>query len=267
VRRRTLLVLSAAAACTRGWQPSAVETTTTEIAPAAAAAAAPTRARVVIESGPWQLHADLVVPGALEPVPAVILLNKAAGERGVYKELAEHLLRQGIASLRLDLRGHGESINQGIFVPDRGTAILDGSADDVAAAYRMLRADPRIDGSRIGLVGASYSGEVMMEAGRTVGFGAAYVGLSPGSLSDESIAAIDRAHLPWLLVVSRHERHLTEVVAALRETSRTGELLELSGTAHATNLLAAHPDLAERLALWLRQRLVRLPPSSPAISR
>lgn len=55
-----------------------------------------------------------------------------------------------------------------------------------------------------------------MEAGRQHGFEAAYVGLSPGSLSDASIAAIDRERLPWLLVVSRDERYLKRVEQASR---------------------------------------------------
>jgi 2-oxo-4-hydroxy-4-carboxy--5-ureidoimidazoline (OHCU) decarboxylase len=76
------------------------------------------------------------------------------------------------------------------------------------------------------------------------------------SLSDGSIAAIDQHHLPWLLIVSRHERYLKDVAQALRDQSRTAEFLEVSGTAHATNLLSAHPDLAERVAVWFRYRLV-----------
>jgi hypothetical protein len=48
---------------------------------------------------------------------------------------------------------------------------------------------------------------------------------------------------------------LKEVVQALREQSRTAEFLELSGTEHATRLLPAHPDLAERIAVWFRYKL------------
>jgi dienelactone hydrolase len=216
-----------------------------------------TTERITIDSGEWRIVGDLVLPKAGTPVAAVILLNQAAGDRTAYEGLAGQLAKYGVGSLRIDLRGHGDTTNRGRFVPGEGTAILKETERDVAAAHEWLRRDKRVDPRRIGFVGASYSGEAMMQAARTAGYGAAYVGLSPGSLSDESIAAIDREHLTWLLVVSRHERYLTEVAQALRVNSHTAEFLELSGTEHATNLLAAHPDLAERIAVWFRYKLAR----------
>jgi dienelactone hydrolase len=210
---------------------------------------------VEIESDGWKIIGDLVVPEAKGPVPAVLMFNGAARDRTPYRELAEQLARLGIASLRVDLRGHGESINRGKFVPGQNLEILENGDRDVAAAFAFLKADRRVDSARIGMVGASYSGEDVMIAGRKAGYAAAYVALSPGSLSDESIAAIDQHKLPYLLVVARHERHLKEVVQALREQSRTAEFLELSGTEHATRLLPAHPDLAERIAVWFRYKL------------
>lgn len=216
--------------------------------------------RVTLTSDGWLLAGDFVLPDRGAPGPAVLLLNKAAGTREAYREMAEELARVGIASLRLDLRGHGESINLGRFVPAEGTEILEGSDRDVVAAVHWLAGRPEVDGGRIGVTGASYSGEAMMIAAETTGYAAAYVGLSPGSLSDDSIAAVEHHCVPWLLVVSRHERYLGPVVDAVREQSRTIELLELSGTMHATNLLASHPDLPARLALWFRQRLTSVAP-------
>lgn len=224
-------------------------------APSSAGAQTPSGERVGIESDGWRIIGDLLVPEAKVPLPAVLLFNAAARDRTQYRELAERLARFGIASLRVDLRGHGESINLGKFVPSEGTALIADSDHDVAAAFAFLRADKRIDPARIGMVGASYSGEMMMIAGRKTGYAAAYVALSPGSLSDESIAAIDQHSLPWLLVVSRHEKYLKEVAQALRDQSRTAEFLELSGTEHATRLLPAHPDLTERIAVWFRYKL------------
>jgi dienelactone hydrolase len=216
-----------------------------------------TAERVLLASRGWRLAGDLVLPDrGSAPVSGVLLLNRAAGDRRVYARLAERLAYHGLASLRLDLRGHGESTNLGRFVPGpEGTELIKDSANDVAAALAYLRQHPRIDAAHIGVVGASYSGEAMMQASRVAGPAAAYVGLSPGSLSDESIAAIDRIRVPWLLVVSRDERYLKEVVQALREQSRSAELLELGGTEHATRLLDAHPDLAERLAVWFSVKL------------
>ena len=102
---------------------------------------------------------------------------------------------------------------------------------------------------------ASYSGEEMAEAGRIGGFAQAYVALSPGSFSEESIAAMDESGVPWLFVVSRHERHLTEIAANVQSATKSVEIVYLPGDAHATRILESRHDVAERVAVWLASRL------------
>ena len=175
----------------------------------------------------------------------------------VYKELALQLAARGIASLRLDLRGHGESTNLGRFVPgerQRSPLIWDAEVD-VTAAHQYLRSHARIDGDRIGIVGASYSGEEMAEAGRVDGYAQGYVTLSPGSFSEESIESIDASGVPWLFIISKNERYLQEITAMLQAQSQTVEIVIVPGARHATDILEAHPDMAERIAVWLAQRL------------
>lgn len=223
----------------------------------AAPEAAVEETRVVIESDGWQLVGDLALPASEAPAPAVLLLNKANGDRTVYEALARHLAARGLASLRLDLRGHGESTNLGRFIPGerpRSPLIWDAEVD-VVAAHHYLASQARLDGDRIGIVGGSYSGEEMAEAGRLRGYAQAYVALSPGSFTEESIAAIDSSGVPWLFVTSKNERYLREITAAVQAQSQTVELLIVPGTRHATELLDAYPDMAERIAVWLAQRL------------
>lgn len=213
--------------------------------------------RIAIESRGWHLVGDLRLPDSEGPLAAVLMLNQAAGDRTAYVELAQHLADRGIASLRLDLPGHGESTNLGRFVPGeqrRSPLIWDAEAD-VIAACQYLASHERIDANRIGIVGASYSGEEMAEAGRLGGYASAYVALSPGSFRDESILGIDDSEVPWLFLVSRDERFLREITASVRERSRTVEMVIVPGTAHATDILSAHPDMAERIAVWLASRL------------
>lgn len=219
--------------------------------------------RVVVESDGWELVGDLRIPPAGEPVPAVLLLNQAAADRTDYVGLAERLAERGLASLRLDLRGHGESINLGVFEPgrvERDPIIWDAEAD-VSAALSFLAARPELDADRLAVVGGSYSGEEMAEAGRLDGYARAYVALSPGSFSDESIAGIDTSGVSWLLVVSNDERYLEEISTAVLATSRTAEVVVLPGTAHATRILSAHPGIEERIAVWLAHHLGR--PDAP----
>jgi dienelactone hydrolase len=212
---------------------------------------------VVVESNGWQLIGDLSLPESDDQVPAVLMLNQAAGDRTAYADLAHHLAARGIASLRLDLPGHGESINKGRFVPgerQRDPMIWDAEAD-VFSAYEFLAGHERIDTAKIAIVGASYSGEEMAEAGRLHGYAAAYVALSPGSFGDESVAGIDTSGVPWLFVTSRDERFLQEIRAAVTAQSESVEQIIVPGAGHASNLLSEHPDLAQRIAVWLDQHL------------
>jgi dienelactone hydrolase len=215
--------------------------------------------RVVIDSNGWKIVGDLRVPKSERPVPAAILLNKAAGDRRVYESLARHLAEKGIASLRLDLRGHGESINRGKFVPgdQASLSLTEGSDEDVTAALRYLKTVAGIDAQKIGFVGASYSGEEMAISARKCGYGKAYVALSPGSFSEESMEAIDRSGSSWLFIKSTEERARTlkEFSPLLRQKSRTAQIMEVAGTEHATDILSAHSELAEMIAVWFKYHL------------
>ena len=104
---------------------------------------------------------------------------------------------------------------------------------------------------RIGVVGASYSGEAAAVAARAGDGARAYVALSPGSLSERTIAAIDATGVPWFIVASNNERFLRGVIAAVRERSRTATVAEMDGGAHATDILVIHPELSARIADWL----------------
>ena len=120
-------------------------------------------------------------------------------------QLAQQLAARGIASLRLDLPGHGESTNLGRFIPSevdeagREQMIWESNID-VAAAHQFLKNYPGIDPDRIGMIGGSYSGEEMAEAGREHGYAQAYVELSPGSFTEASIQSIDTSEVPWLFI-------------------------------------------------------------------
>jgi dienelactone hydrolase len=212
---------------------------------------------VNVASGDWVLVGDLSLPESSERVPVVLMLNKAAGDRTAYEDMARALDDRNIASLRLDLRGHGESTNLGTFVPGelRPHPMIWDAEKDVVAAVNYLKGHDRVDPNRIAVVGGSYSGEEMAEAGRIAGYAAAYVALSPGSFSDESIAGIDESGVPWLFVTSRDEPYLQEIRRLVTETSVSVEQIITPGKNHASRLLGDFPDLNERIAVWLHKKL------------
>ncbi len=213
--------------------------------------------RVVIQSDAWELVGDVAYPPDAGHSAVGIMLHRAGGDRSEYIELARQLNAKGIASLRVDLPGHGESTNNGRFTPgevERNPMIWDAERD-VRAIIDYVRADPRVDPTRIAVVGASYTGEEMAEAGRLYGYQAAYVALSPGSFSEASIAQIDSSGTPWLFVVANQDRYLTGIEAEVRRRSKTVEMIVVPSTAHATELFDENNGLNERIAVWLAAKL------------
>jgi dienelactone hydrolase len=187
----------------------------------------------------------------------VVLLHKAAGGRAIFRDLAQRLADAGIGSLRVDLRGHGESVDRGRFVPGRTDSLLDGTERDVVAILRFVRALPEVDTARLGVVSGSYSSEAAATAGREAGFGRAHVALSPGNFSDESFRAASASGAAWLFARSNDERFVRDWLdAKARELTPSAELWVVeAGSAHATDLLAADSSFAGRLAGWLAGRL------------
>jgi dienelactone hydrolase len=156
---------------------------------------------VTIESDGWRLEG--VWRRTRPSGPAALLLHRAAGSRAEYDDLADALAARGVSTLALDLRGHGASTNLGRFQPPYADHlhINDGAPRDVAAGLDWMGSQPGIDAGRLAIVGASYSGEVAARAAREAGrHAAAYVMLSPGNLSDESIAAAAGGDADWLFV-------------------------------------------------------------------
>jgi hypothetical protein len=71
-----------------------------------------------------------------------------------FKQIAERLAGCGVATLRLDDRGVGESTG------DANAATAEDTAADAEAALTFLRARPEIDARHVGLIGHSYGGEI-----------------------------------------------------------------------------------------------------------
>ena len=111
--------------------------------------------------GPCPLAGTLALPGAADgsPLPAVLIasgsgpLDRDSNHRrarfDVARQLATALAGAGIASLRYDKRGVGESPG------DWRAAGLHDNVEDLGAALQVLRARPEVDPGRVLLAGHS----------------------------------------------------------------------------------------------------------------
>lgn len=99
-----------------------------------------------------------------DPAPVVLLFHGFSGSRdelpvattdeGVFSRTARLLAEQGIASLRIDFRGSGES--PGLFAD----TTFEGQVADGLAALSWLEANPAVDGQRLAVLGWSQGGLV-----------------------------------------------------------------------------------------------------------
>jgi pimeloyl-ACP methyl ester carboxylesterase len=118
------------------------------------------------QPGSVKLAGTLSIPDGAGPFPAVVLLSDMGvqdrdARRGSYRffgDMASFLARQGIAVLRLDDRGVGESTGS---VPLATTADL---VRDAQTALTYLRLRPSLDPARTGFVGHGEGGNVALLA-------------------------------------------------------------------------------------------------------
>ncbi len=94
-----------------------------------------------------------------ETFPLVILAHGHGGSRnesGAYKQLAESLATQGIASIRMDFPGCGDSSES--FANNNLSNML----DDIRASQVFALSQPQIDASRVGLHGWSMGARLVL---------------------------------------------------------------------------------------------------------
>lgn len=110
---------------------------------------------VTLENG---IAAIVNQPAGEGPLPAVLMLHGFASHKDevgdMYKRLAAALAEQGIASLRLDFRGWGESAG------GMENSTVQGMVEDAEVGYNYLTTLDFVDDSRIGVIGFSLGGRI-----------------------------------------------------------------------------------------------------------
>ncbi|MDH4108151.1 MAG: alpha/beta fold hydrolase [Gammaproteobacteria bacterium] len=114
-----------------------------------------------IESRGTQVPATWIVPDERPAAgsPLVVMAHGHGGSRdeaGAFRRIADELAARGIASIRVDFPGCGESIE-----PFTANTV-DNMLADLAAARRHALADPDIDASRSAILGYSMGGRLAL---------------------------------------------------------------------------------------------------------
>lgn len=110
---------------------------------------------LLLEGGPYPVPAILTLPQKT-PAPAVVLLHGTASHKNevgnLYQRLAQRLASAGIASLRIDFAGSGDS------PVDHRRYNLSSAVRDATLALEYLATHPGIAPDRLGVVGFSQGG-------------------------------------------------------------------------------------------------------------
>jgi pimeloyl-ACP methyl ester carboxylesterase len=182
------------------------------------------------------LHGTLARPGAGVPSPAALLLNGSGpldrdsnmpGQAlDVAKVLASALAGRGVASLRYDKRGVGES--GGTYL----TTGFDEETADACAALESLGRAPAIDSSRLAIVGHSVGSTIAIRLGAARSDLAGVVLLAAAARRGEEVMELQSAQIaaalrgPARLLSGRFLRKQARVrrrlLASTGETARVG---------------------------------------------
>src|SRR5262245_42463065 len=99
-----------------------------------------------------ELAGALFVPESQRSVPTLIVCHGAGEFKENYFELCRWLLQKGIATLALDLYGHGQSMGKRFHVDMREWV------QDIREAIDFLATEPKVNSDSIGAFGLSSGG-------------------------------------------------------------------------------------------------------------
>ena len=183
--------------------------------------------------------------------PAVILVHMLQRSRHDFEALAIRLSSEGIGTLAIDLRGHGES--QGSYGASFAPMVA-----DITAARRFLATRTEVVG-RVGMLGASLGANLSALAAADDPSIASLVLLSP-SLDYRGLrieAAMRKlGPRPVLMVVSDDDAYATRTARDLEKGTKGREVIHLAAAGHGSVMLERDPSLADALVDWFRRTLL-----------
>ncbi|MBW6454519.1 MAG: alpha/beta fold hydrolase [Trueperaceae bacterium] len=216
---------------------------------------------VAYASGDVTLAGTLTLPTGDARVPALLqITGSGAQDRNEeilghkpFLVIADHLTRAGYAVLRVDDRGVGGSTG------DDALATYDDMLGDVLAGVAWLRAHPRIDAERVGLLGHSQGGFLAPAAAIEPDAGIAFVILMAGPAVDGYSVLVAQNELILELAMRTADPSVSDEAIAAVVASQIGFLdalypLLVAGDADGIHALVRERVESEMAAIPVEQR-------------
>ena len=202
------------------------------------------------------LKATYHSPG--RPGPGMLLIHQCNMDRSSWDGISSALVESGVHVLTLDLRGFGDSEGAGISGDFPG--FLQKSSADADMALAHLVSQDGVDGSRLGVGGASCGGMITADlAARASGVKALMLLSSPPSGAAVANMA-DTPHLAVFGAATENDPVTRGVADALRAAVAGSKHADsvakiYAGTEHGLPMFEPNTDLQPALLAWLREQL------------
>jgi dienelactone hydrolase len=183
----------------------------------------------------------------------VILAHQFRSDRTGWAPLAEELNQRGLATLALDLRGHGKSTEQAgtivavtnDFLPSAHLIGFDQIPSDLAQAAAWVRKQKGIDGRHLGLAGSSVGAFSVLLAAPKIK-PEVVLALSPAGMDAfgkdaraRMVSAVTHAHPILMAFVSVDDKEASDNVAPLKALFGT-DIRSFDGNQHGFDFLEQH---------------------------
>ncbi len=213
---------------------------------------------------------NVIIKGDWSPSPTtigvVILLHMMPSDRKSWSAFQQVLLKNRIASLAIDLRGHGESVKteEGPRLDYKKFTDEDHHKYlyDVLGALDWLEAK-KYSKDQIMMVGASIGANIAIWSLKDEPSLAGAVLLSPGNyrgIDPVEIAEYTKHHHAiWAAGSDSDDPEAYEIAEKIIETSGAArkQFVPYKNSGHGIHLFTADPDLMENLAVWIKESFSR----------
>ena len=213
----------------------------------------------------WTLHGLLRLPDGADAsakVPGVLLVHGAKHDQQTYHFMAQEIAKRGMAALRFDWRGKGQSFVDGA-KPDQNEMWR-----DVKAALEFFASQPGVDGNRLGAVAATLAGINTLQATLGDPRMKTVVLLTALETNDEVRRLLGSSETPIFAIASLEDNNyqrgsLAETTRLVYQLSRSkqSQLLMYDDAGRGSEMLKVKPELQPMILRWLDDKVQGIPPT------